>query len=236
VAIYDDNRTVQETSVTGDGYTTAYGYDAAGQQRTETIVDGSTPVTMQLDAEGRVTAIGESYGGAGPYTSQYAYNQDDLPTLVTLPGNVTEAAGYDANSALTSLVATGPNMGTITNTLNTAYAYGYNAAGWTTSASTISGTDTLTHDGLGRLTDETGPQVVSPTHAYHWGCDGNGNLKTQTTDLGTTETYDYSAMQPNAVVHSTAPGYLNPDTGLSQPRHLLQLRRQRGHHSDHLTH
>jgi len=42
---------------------TTYGYDAAGQQRGETIVDGTTPVTMQLDPEGRVTAIGESYGG-----------------------------------------------------------------------------------------------------------------------------------------------------------------------------
>jgi RHS repeat-associated protein len=201
-----------ETSTSDDGYTTAYGYDAAGQQRTETIVDGSTPVTMQLDPEGRVTSIGEGYGGAGPYTTRYAYNADDQPTSITLPNGVAEAAGYDANGALTSLVATGPNMGTITTTLSTPYGYGYNAAGWTTSTTTISGTDSLVHDGLGRLTDEVGPQVENPTHAYHWSYDGNGNLKTQTTDLGTTETYDYSVTQPNAVVHSNAPGYLNPDT------------------------
>jgi len=201
-----------ETSTSDDGYTTTYGYDAAGQQRTETIVDGSTPVTMQLDPEGRVTSIGEGYGGAGPYTTHYAYNADDQPTSITLPNGVVEAAGYDANSALTSLVATGPNMGTITNTLSTPYGYGYNAAGWTTSTTTISGTDTIAHDGAGRLTDETGPQVENPSHAYHWSYDGNGNLTTQTTDLGTTETYDYSATQPNTVIHSTAPGYLNPDT------------------------
>ena len=98
---------------------------------------------MGLDAEGRVTAIGESYGGAGPYTSQYAYNQNDLPTLVTLPGNVTEAAGYDANSALTSLVAQGPNTGATTTTLCSAYGYGYKAAGWITGTTTFSGTDAI---------------------------------------------------------------------------------------------
>lgn len=201
-----------ETSTSDDGYTTTYGYDTAGQQRTETIVDGSTPVTMQLDAEGRVTSISEAYGGVGPYTTNYTYNADDQMTNTTLPNGVAEAAGYDANSALTSLTATGPNMGTITNTLSTPYSYGYNAAGWTTRTTTISGTDTLTHDANGQLTDESGPQVENPTHAYHWSYDGNGNLTTQTTDLGTTETYDYSAAQPNAVVHSNAPGYLNPDT------------------------
>ncbi len=49
-------------------------------------MDGNTPVTMQLDAEGRATSISENDGGAGPYTSQYAYNANDQPTLVTLPG------------------------------------------------------------------------------------------------------------------------------------------------------
>ncbi len=201
-----------ETSTSDDGYTTAYGYDAAGQRRTETIIDGVTPVTMQLDAEGRVTSIGEGYGGVGPYTAQYAYNADDLPTTVTLPNGVSKRAGYDANSALTSLTATRPNMGTITNTLNTAYGYGYNAAGWTTSTTTISGTDTVAHDGVGRLTDEAGTQVDNPTHAYHWAYDPNGNVTAQTADLGTTESYAYSPTQPNTLLQTHAPGYLNPDT------------------------
>ncbi len=201
-----------ETSTSDDGYTTSYGYDAAGQRRTETIIDGVMPVTMQLDAEGRVASIGEGYGGAGPYTVRYAYNADDLPTTVTLPNGVSERAGYDANSALTSLTATGPNMGTITNTLNTAYGYGYNAAGWTTSTTTILGTDTVAHDRAGRLTDEAGAQVDNPTHAYHWAYDPNGNVTAQTADLGTTESYAYSPTQPNTLLQTHAPGYPNPDT------------------------
>jgi len=199
-----------ETSTTDDGYTTTYGYDAAGQQRTETIVDGSTPVTMQLDAEGRVTSISEGYGGAGPYTTNYTYNADDLPTTVSLPGGVTEAAGYDPNDELTSLTATGPAMGTITSTLSTAYGYGYNAAGWTTRTTTISGTDSLAHDGVGRLTDEAGPQVENPTHAYHWTYDGNGNVTSQTTDSGGTQSYTYSPTQPNEVAQTYSASYANP--------------------------
>jgi len=195
-----------EASTTDDGYTTNYGYDAAGQQRSETIVDGSTPVTMQLDAEGRVTAIGENYGGAGPYTSQYGYNADDLPTTLTLPGGVSEAAGYDANSALTSLNASGPNTGVTTTTLNTAYGYGYNAAGWITSTTTISGTDAVIHDGLGRLTSDCGPQVeVRNTggHCDRWTYDGNGNLTSQVADNGAPEVYAYSPTQPNEVTQAT---------------------------------
>jgi len=199
-----------DTSATDDGYTTTYGYDAAGQQRTKTIVDGSAPIMMQLDAEGRVTSISEGYGGAGPYTTAYTYNADDLPTTVSLPGGVTEAAGYDPNDALTSLTATGPAMGTITTTLSTAYGYGYNAAGWTTRTTTISGTDSLTHDGAGRLTDEAGPQVENPTHAYHWTYDGNGNVTSQTTDGGGTQSYTYSPTQPNEVVQTYSASYANP--------------------------
>jgi len=195
-----------ETSTSDDGYTTTYGYDAAGQQRSETIVDGTTPVTMQLDAEGRVTSIGESYGGAGPYTSQYAYNADDLPTTITLPGGVTESAGYDANSALTRLTVSGPNTGVTTTTLATAYGYGYNAAGWTTSTTTISGTDAIAHDGAGRLTSDCGPQVEvrnTGDHCYRWTYDANGNVTSQVADNGATEVYAYSPTQPNEVTQAT---------------------------------
>jgi len=195
-----------DTSATDDGLTTNYGYDAAGQQRSETIVDGSTPVTMQLDAAVRVTSIGESYGGAGPYTSQYAYNADDLPTNVTLPGGVSEAPNYDANSALTSLNVSGPNTGVITTTLSTAYGYGYNAAGWTTSTSTISGSDAIAHDGAGRLTSDCGPQVEvrnTGDHCDRWTYDNNGNVTSQVADNGAPEVYAYNPTQPNEVTQAT---------------------------------
>jgi len=56
------NATDWQTDTTSDGLLTRYGYDAAGQQRTHTIVDGTTLVTSTLDAEGRTTAIAEKMG------------------------------------------------------------------------------------------------------------------------------------------------------------------------------
>ncbi len=76
----------------------SYGYDAAGQQRSHTIVDGTTPVTSTLDAAGRTTSIAEGLGGSGPYTSTYGYNRNDLPISATMPGAVQEQVGYDSNS------------------------------------------------------------------------------------------------------------------------------------------
>jgi YD repeat-containing protein len=87
-----------EMSTTNDGLLTRYGYDAAGQQRSHTIVDGTTPVTSTLDAAGRTTSIAEGLGGSGPYTSTYGYNRNDLPISATMPGAVQEQVGYDSNS------------------------------------------------------------------------------------------------------------------------------------------
>ncbi len=92
--------------------------------------------------------------------------------------------------------------------MSSAYAYGYNAAGWITSATTLSGTDVITHDASGRLTDECGPQVVTPNHCNHWTYDANGNLLTAVGDAGATDVYTYSATQINAQVaggSSTSP-------------------------------
>jgi len=201
-----------QTSTNDDGLSTAYGYDAAGQPRTETIMDGVTPVTTQLDAAGRATSISESAGGGGPYTSGFGYNANNEVVTMTMPGGVGETAGYNANSQLTNRVAVGPSMGTVTTTLNTTYAYGYNAAGWTTSTTTISGTDAITHDGAGRIIDEAGPQVDNPTHAYHWAYDNNGNVTSQTTDGGGTQANSYSQAQPNELVQTYSASYANPYT------------------------
>jgi len=151
-----------ETSSSVDGLTTTYSYDAAGQQIGTTTSDGQTGTTMAYDAAGRVTSIVENANGAGPYTTAYTYNANDLPLTLTYPNGVGEAAQYDANSALTQLATHGPQVGP-TQTLTTTDAYGYNAAGWITSATTLSGTDVITHDASGRLTDECGPQVVTPS-------------------------------------------------------------------------
>lgn len=120
------------TSTGDDGLVSSYQYDAAGQPRSETILNGQAPVTTVLDPEGRATAIGENLGGTGPYSSTFAYNQDDLPLTVTLHSDtpsaqVQQVAQYDANSELTHLTASGPSG--VANPLTNRYDYAYNA-GW----------------------------------------------------------------------------------------------------------
>jgi len=188
----------RQTSGIDNGLTTAYGYDAAGQQRTHTIVDGATAVATTLDAEGRAIAISEGLGGAEPYTGRMGYNLNDLPVTMSLPGGIQEALGYDASSRLTSLTLNGPASSPATTTLSSSYAYGYNPLDWTTSTTTLSGTDTLVHDAQGRLTSESGPQVVATGGAYRWTYDNNGNLLSQTGDDGYPVTYTYTqAITPN---------------------------------------
>ncbi len=347
------------TSSTDNGLTTRYGYDAAGQQRSHTIVDGTTTVATTLDAEGRAIALAEGLAGSGPYVGRMGYNMNDLPITMTLPGGsgVREALGYDASSRLVtqtlagppvvtlgnthagsyqdtgdandmqgSQISTGPQGGQLTSisayvgaidptpandqyqvalyadsggkpgalvassasttlvannwnsvalaatlapntsywlmyntnastaqynnlaydaggvgsyspaaqpfgswpstfgsaislaygyslyatlasgaanpalTLSSSYAYGYNPLNWTISTTTLSGTDTLTHDAQGRLTAESGPQVVAKGGSYKWTYDANGNLLSQIGDDGYPVTYTYtSAITPNQV-------------------------------------
>ncbi len=175
-----------------------YSYDAAGQRRSETIMNGSVPVTRALDAEGRLTGVAENAGGTGPYTSTIGYNQNDLVTGVHVPGGVAEQAGYDAASRLISVTATGPNTGSGATTLNS--AYGYDALSRLTAlTTTVNGAITSTlfqHDAQGRLTQWSG-QVNGPET---WSYDGNGNIITNTEDIGgmqRTSVYTYSPSVPN---------------------------------------
>jgi len=207
------NANDQPTGTTDDGYGTSYGYDAADQVRSETTTDGATSFTNNLDAAGRVTSVAEGAGGAGSYTSQFGYNADSLPSTIALPGGVSEQARYDADSNLTGLTVAGPNMGTITNTLSTTYGYAYNGQGLETSETTISGTDTVTHDpATGRLSRDCGTQVEAPGGCYRWSYDGNGNITSQVADNGQSESYTYDPARPNTLTQTHAPGYLNPDT------------------------
>jgi len=207
------NAADQPTGTSDDGLATSYGYDAADQIRTETTSDGTTNVTNGLDAAGRITSVAEGAGGAGPYSSQFGYNADSLPSTIALPGGVSEHASYDANSNLTGLTVAGPSMGTITNTLSTTYGYAYNGQGLATSETTISGTDTVTHDpATGRVTADCGPQVIATTtdHCYHWSYDANGNVTSGTADNGVAVASTFSASAPNELQKIMGPAGSSP--------------------------
>ncbi len=168
---------------------------------------------MGDDPAGRVTSIAENAGGAGPYTTRYGYNQDDLPTTLSLPGGVSEQARYDADSNLTGLAVSGPALGTVTTTLGTAYGYAYNGQGLETSETTISGTDTVTHDpATGRVTADCGPQVIAttPDHCYHWTYDANGNITTGNGDDGAVITSAFSPAAPNELQRIAGPAGAAP--------------------------
>jgi len=179
----------RETSATDNGLTTGYGYDAAGQQRTETVQNGASTVTRTLDPQGRETALAE-----GGYTSSFAYNSNDLITAITLPGGVSESAQYDANNRLTTWHDPGPGQ-------NVTYAYGYDAVSRVTSMTAASGTDTLAYDAQSRLVSDCGPQVIikGGDGCYRYSYDRDGNLLTALDDqVGVTDLYTYTnPLQPD---------------------------------------
>jgi len=137
----------------------------------------------------------------------------------TLPGGtgVHATTTYDANKRVTGVVANGPGgtaqarpltrsalatqarygvnvvaLALVNPTLSSRYALGYDAASRINSSTTLSGTDALAYDPQNRLTDESGPQVVAGSGAYHWTYDQNNNLLTAADDgIGVTDVYTY---------------------------------------------
>jgi RHS repeat-associated protein len=144
------------TSTNDNGLVTAYGYDAAGQERSRTLPGASATAQTLFDAEMRPISITESY------SNTYGYNLNDLPITASLDaGLIAENGGYDANNRPITLTLNGPGLITASTTLTNSYAYSYNPLGWTTgltpSVSGVVSPTVLTHDVLGRLTQVAGP-------------------------------------------------------------------------------
>ncbi len=156
---------------------TAYGYDAAGRPRTQSLLGGTASVTATLDAAGRATEIDDN--AAGPVaTSLFSYTLDDRPYTATLgagTANVQETRQYDANDRLLCSQTGGPTVSG--QLLALSYAYAYSPLGVTTAISAYGATtcggappstaQALGYDAHGRLVSASG---------VAWGYDGNGNL------------------------------------------------------------
>jgi len=180
----------QQSGETADGVATAYGYDAVGQWRTQSLLAGV--ITRTLDTAGRVTEIDENADGTGPYSS--VYTNFDRATgqahTFQLGNSVAGQRSFDGANRPTGISyynVYGPNPST---------ALTYDGAGRVNSTTTLSGTDLLGYDGANRLISESGPQLLVKSGA-HWTYDGNGNILTATDDTGATDVYAYSASIPN---------------------------------------
>lgn len=180
---------------------TGYTYDAAGQERTKSILGGTTPITETVDKEGRTTGISESLGVTNPYSTSFVYNANDLPTTETIPTSGTLStvqSSYDQSSRLTGITTTLPAT-------STSYLYGYDMAGEITGiTSTVGGvqaTHAITHDALGRVTqDYNGSFTLINTY------DPNGNITAIGTGTGgITSTFGYNSTTENEVITTSTP-------------------------------
>ena len=194
----------QQSGETADGVVTAYGYDAVGQRRTQSLLAGV--ITRTLDTAGRVTEIDENADGTGPYSSVYSNFDRATGQALTfqLGDGVAGLRAFDGANRPTGVSyynVSGPNPNT---------ALTYDGAGRVNSTTTLSGTDSLGYDGANRLTSETeqpgSTQVIAKGGAYHWSYDGNGNIQTATDDTGATDLYTYSVSIPNELTQMGATG------------------------------
>jgi len=195
-------------SSSDDGLTTGYGYDAAGQQRSQSTSGsvGTVSQAFALDPQGRATAIGE---GVAPYTSTFGYNANDAVINATLPGSlgaVQQSATYDANQRVRTVTATGYATGVLTTTLDNSYSYGYTPVGWTSGVTYVvngvQSVQVITHNALGQVTAQSGYGDAPRGGAEQWSYDPSGNI-TQTLEpmAGSTQnvttTYTYDPAAPN---------------------------------------
>jgi YD repeat-containing protein len=152
-------------------YTTAYGYNSAGQFTSATNPDGAStaftynaigsPLTV-TDPLGNETRYGYDAGNAltsatspGGGVSSYGYDPDGRATSVT-DGTGTRTLAYNADGDLTGV--SGPGSGS--------FSYAYNANQAITSRSYPDGTKlTYTYTGAGQVATMTEPTVTATARA-----------------------------------------------------------------------
>lgn len=169
------------------GFTTDYVYDAAGRLSQLTDGSGNVIVTYTYDAAGRLS---KKVNGNGTYTT-YMYDPD---------GNVLDLVNYAPGG-----------------TINSSFAYTYNALGLETTETTIDGTWAYTYDADGQLThavftpNATNPDRLTPQDlTYNYDRMGN---RTSTVINGVTTAYSVNSMNEYTSVGGVAYIY-DPDGNL----------------------
>jgi RHS repeat-associated protein len=187
------------------GVLTTYGFDAAGQQ------------TSQTDAEGNSTLLGYAIGNI-TYPNPGMNGQNPLLGLiqtVTTPDGLTGTNSYDAAGNLQTVTAQGQGVTPQTATVNydadnratsvaipgTTASKSYNGAGEVTSVTDLNGgTTSFQYDAGEQLTDVTDAAGGHTHYTY----DQLGNMLSQTDQLGNTTTWEYD--NAGHVISRTLPG------------------------------
>jgi RHS repeat-associated protein len=162
--------------------TTSYGYDPAGNQTSVTDPNGNTTWTTYSAwdlPESVIEPATATAATAADRTWTTAYDADGQPATVTQPGGITLSYGYDQMGDLTSESGSGGSAPT------TAQSFGYDLDGNLTSATAPGGTDAFTYNDAGQLTGTSGP---SGTASFGYNADG---LMTSRTDAAGTTSYTY---------------------------------------------
>jgi len=174
--VYDALSRLQELRG-GNGQVSVYGYDANGNNTTETV-DGSFVTTRNYDALNRLFKVTDAASGL----TQYGYNALDQPTSVTDPRGLVTSYTVNAFGDVTQLQS--PDTGTTTST--------YDSAGNLKTRTDAKGqTSTYSYDALNRLTQVVHGAGPTITYTYDQGPNGKGRLTGMTDGSGSSSwTYD----------------------------------------------
>jgi RHS repeat-associated protein len=200
--VYDgQGRLTQETRVIGAvGYTTIYGYDAAGNLQTITYPTGRV-VTYQRDTVGRVnTVLSQASSSAPP--ALIAGNISYLPfgpvQSLTFGNGVVATYEYDQDYRLTGIASSKGSTGIQDLTLTHDGADNITAI---TDALDATRSQTFEYDLLGRLTDAAG---YYGTEEYTY--DTVGNRLTRTLVQGSAINVTYTYVSGNSQLQSASNG------------------------------
>jgi len=198
-------------TVSRDGNTFRYGYDANGNVNSRTWPDG-TVVTTEYNASNQMTALTAQGGSAGPTAARYTFSYDPTgrtlkTTYPTATGMVTDRS-YDQAGRLNDL-NTHDSSGVIARYQLTRDSVG-NPSTITTSRGARTQKVAYTYDVADRLTGACiGNDCTSATEKIGYTYDTVGNRLTQTTAGvagNTTTTYAYDSASQLTGSTFTGPG------------------------------
>ncbi|MCW3003554.1 MAG: Rhs family protein, partial [Conexibacter sp.] len=234
------------SSTDGNGHTTTYGYDSAGN-RTSVVAPGTRTTSMTYDTHRDVTSITTPTGR----TTTFVYDThgnltSETRTLHSDSGDVAQTTTYvyDAAGNLTSITdplhhetvltyGTRGDLQTSTDPLGHETSWTYDDDSRSTSATSPRGhedgadpedfTTTFSRDALGRLTETTDGQGRHTSSSY----DALGNVTSDTDGEGRTTGYTYDA--ENQPTSTTQPGDATSSTTYDDNGQVTGTTDENGH-------